>query len=57
MSAPEAEVCIFVLQWCEHVCDADRYPAVHGGAVQSPSPASENGRQRDEPSTSLTLDR
>ena len=46
-----------VLQWCEHVRDADGYSPVHRGAVQSPSPAPEDGGQGDEPSTSLALHR
>lgn len=49
-------VCL-IFQWCEHVRDADRDPAVHRGALQSPSPAPEDGGQGDEPSTSLTLHR
>lgn len=55
MSAAVANVCILVFQWCEHVCDVDWDSAVHCGALQPPSPASEDGRQGDEPSTPLTL--
>lgn len=55
MSATIANVCILVFQWCEHVCNVDWDSPVHCGALQSPSAASEDGRQGDEPSTPLTL--
>lgn len=53
MSAPRAEVCILMFQWCEHVRDVDRHSPVHRGALQSPSPAPEDGGQGDEPFTPL----
>lgn len=56
MSAPRPKVDIFwSYQWREHVCDVDWDSPIHGGALQSPSPAPEDGRQGDEPSTSLPL--
>lgn len=44
-----------VLQWGEHVRHVDGNPSVHRGALQSASPAPEDGGQGDEPSTSLSI--
>lgn len=57
MSSPRAEVYILIFQWRKHVRNVDWDSPVHCGALQSPSPASEDGGQGDEPSTSFTLHR
>lgn len=35
---------IVILQWCEHVCNADWKPPVYRGSVQPSRSASEDGR-------------
>lgn len=48
---------VLIFQRREHVCNVDRDASVHRGALQSPSSAPEDGRQGDEPPTSLTVHR
>ena len=44
-------------KWCEHVCHADRVPALHSGAIQHHCPPCQDAGQQDECYPRQTLTR